>query len=889
MTTRSIFLSTSHRQALHARSLTDATIAAAGFYTVTSPAAAGKLLNWPSDGPAPALVIPYPGHPGLSRLRPDHPRSDKTGKTIKYESPRDSNGHLYIAAQDESLRNIAQRLIITESEFKALAISQLGYPAIGTAGVWGFHDVAGHRENRNWRLHSDFADIPLQGRTVYIAFDSDAVENAQVLYAEAVLARMLNSAGANVRIVRIPASPDGRKQGADDFLAASGTNAHTAFGKLLNLSSNSDLASLLPTTSDNQLCAKEVEELLTNVTFTAGLYAASEATYQIIANRLKKEHGISAAMLKNIVAAFRKRLSGMDNHGTHNEYEVVDGCTYAIRNGVRELIAECAMEITEISQIENGANMPEASFRLRVSAPHLATKETTVSPAQLEDARTIVSTLEAATGEHLRILPRRERDLIDAIHALSRPVRRRLFGTTGWARTDDGEHVYVLPRGCVTRAGLAKLDVAIDIAELTSYGFDKTANGGGHPFAGILDLLNAGQAEVTVLLVGQALLAPLIPHLGGRKPLVHLRGYSGVFKSEMLKQVRRLQGVPASVPLVAWTSTVNALERLIHLGKDLLIIIDDFKAALVPPPVWLRLLQNYGDSTARSRMTKELGSARTYVPRALVVTAGEEIPEGQRSAISRLLIVNAQKGWMTSEALTSLQTNPTIEIAGQWWIQHLAGSQDDLSKNFESEIIAWRGEFANRLGSVHARTPDGLAPLMAMYARLFAAIAHDCKVDFEECQQIAFDALLAVGRDTAKLTSVAAPGRRFLDALASMFQAFEARLVVIGTVPSAAWNNTDGVRVGWVTKDEIWLDPEQAFNVVESHLRRSGRSLGMNRDGIAHALSTEGLLKAQESDHHTCRRLLFGKRVRVLVFDPAAFDGASEDLPAVAQGTGRGK
>jgi putative DNA primase/helicase len=72
------------------------------------------------------------------------------------------------------------------------------------------------------------AAIPWQGRSVYIAFDSDATENINVRWAEYHLAQALSKKGATVRIIRFASGPvngDGKpvKVGLDDFLVT-----HTA-------------------------------------------------------------------------------------------------------------------------------------------------------------------------------------------------------------------------------------------------------------------------------------------------------------------------------------------------------------------------------------------------------------------------------------------------------------------------------------------------------------------------------------------------------------------------------------------------------------------------------------------------------------------------------------
>src|SRR5262249_29625735 len=67
-------------------------------------------------------------------------------------------------------------------------------------------------------LIDDLAAIAWQGRTVYIVFDSDAVSNSNVAWAEHHLAEELAGLGAMVKIVRLPHGET--KVGLEDFLVA---------------------------------------------------------------------------------------------------------------------------------------------------------------------------------------------------------------------------------------------------------------------------------------------------------------------------------------------------------------------------------------------------------------------------------------------------------------------------------------------------------------------------------------------------------------------------------------------------------------------------------------------------------------------------------------------
>jgi hypothetical protein len=66
-------------------------------------------------------------------------------------------------------------------------------------------------------------DIPVEGREVYIGFDSDVFSNPDVSDAARRIAAHLKDRGASVYLSYLPDGPDGSKTGADDYLAGGHT------------------------------------------------------------------------------------------------------------------------------------------------------------------------------------------------------------------------------------------------------------------------------------------------------------------------------------------------------------------------------------------------------------------------------------------------------------------------------------------------------------------------------------------------------------------------------------------------------------------------------------------------------------------------------------------
>lgn len=210
---------------------------AAGIRSVSVPETISALLNWKSPATAlgPCLMFTFRDAAGTligdyARLKPDKPRiakkGDNNGKPIKYESPRGKANRAYFPIGiSPALSEPSTALIITEGEKKSLKSTLDGFPIIGLVGIWGWitkrerdKDGKGVGERK---LIPELATVSWHGRSVYIAFDSDAAHKQEIQLAERYLAETLLAAGTReVKIVRLPDMPDGNKCGLDDFLVA---------------------------------------------------------------------------------------------------------------------------------------------------------------------------------------------------------------------------------------------------------------------------------------------------------------------------------------------------------------------------------------------------------------------------------------------------------------------------------------------------------------------------------------------------------------------------------------------------------------------------------------------------------------------------------------------
>jgi putative DNA primase/helicase len=212
--------------------LSDETISRCRFRSITDAKTIRHVLGWNAAhaGIGPCLGIPFPAPDGklngYARLKPDTPRlSQKDGTPVKYESPRGKRNHAYFPPGTWGiLFDATKPLILTEGEKKAAKADQDGFPAIGLTGVYGWQKKREDKEAPR-ELIPDLEAITWAGRTVYLVYDSDLAEKKAVAYAEWHLAEVLTAKGAAVKVVRLPAGPEGAKVGLDDYLVAHGPDA----------------------------------------------------------------------------------------------------------------------------------------------------------------------------------------------------------------------------------------------------------------------------------------------------------------------------------------------------------------------------------------------------------------------------------------------------------------------------------------------------------------------------------------------------------------------------------------------------------------------------------------------------------------------------------------
>ena len=216
-----------HWKFLRDRAVADEVTAERGYQSALRQADLEHLGFGRMQQSAPALVIPVwtvRGAVESYQLRPDKPRLNRKGKPRKYEMK--AGGRMLLDVHPRLVRRNEGKvsligdpsipLMVTEGIPKADAAISIGFCCIALLGVWSWR---GKNEAGGKTALPDWESIALDGRAVYVAFDSDVMEKPEVAAALARLKGLLESRKATVKLIYLSTGEHGEKIGLDDYIA----------------------------------------------------------------------------------------------------------------------------------------------------------------------------------------------------------------------------------------------------------------------------------------------------------------------------------------------------------------------------------------------------------------------------------------------------------------------------------------------------------------------------------------------------------------------------------------------------------------------------------------------------------------------------------------------
>jgi len=424
-----------------------------------------------------------------------------------------------------------------------------------------------------------------------------------------------------------------------------------------------------------------------------------------------------------------------------------------------------------------------------------------------------------------------------AIQLCSTPIPQRyMYGHLGWHER-NGYVFYLHGGGAIDAHGVVS-DIQTKLPEeFMGYVLPPPPRGE--------TLTNTIQASLRMLEVAPDPIAlPLYSAiwaaiLGKADLSLHLTGATGIGKTELVSLIQQHFGptmdarhLPAN-----WSSTSNALEMLAFYAKDALMVVDDFAPTGSAADVQglhrtaERLLRAQGNRSGRQRLSSDAALKPSKPPRGLIVSTGEDIPQGQ-SLRARVLVLEVGPQDTDFTLLTQYQKDAAAglyaqALAGfiQWFASRYTPATGYLPRHVERlRRLAQRS-------SRHRRTSEIVATLfMGMHYFTQYAVEHQAMSprDARDLRRRAWSALETAAVRQAQLLATADPVERFLELLSAAITRGRADMAATDGTPPAdpqAWgwrkNRTDkhttaefrpcGTKIGWIKGDEVFLLPDSTY------------------------------------------------------------------------------
>ena len=540
-----------------------------------------------------------------------------------------------------------------------------------------------------------------------------------------------------------------------------------------------------------------------------------------------------------------------------------------------------------------------------------------------------MSWVEHKLGARFIIEPRVKDYLRAAIQKLSMETKiSNLFAYTGFVEIDRNL-VYLMPNGCLDEGGLSSDVVAtISLQAPPPYGFPKRM-GKFTPEEKkcfIELLMRVAEPDIAIPL----LIAPFRAVLSHFLPCdfsLYLEGPSGSKKSSLVAIPLAFfgKGFDRKSLTTNWTGTVNAIEAILHIFKDTLIVIDDFAPRGSSHDVARmnqsadRIFRNVGNQGARARLTSTAKLRPSYLNRGLVAATGEDLPTGH-SIHARIIPISIDKKSVDVSVLSELQNICSKGVPNEIlsdFILWILKNNKHIQATIGEHLSRLRQKYM-KLGS-HSRFPENMANLglgLIFFKQFCESSELLNKSEMKQVEKLWIESLKLLAAKEQRLFTINEPADHFIELLKGAFQSNLGYLAdkKTGDEPSSpslfGWRSTGDkaarkihysasgiLKVGWVDADNAYLLPDAALAAAKRFGNSIGENFALQKRTLHKRLADAGYLLLSEKETFTPKVTVEKKRERVLVIPLAKLDIVDEDfeeespvlpLPTLKYAEGRG-
>ncbi|MBS1983580.1 MAG: hypothetical protein JST16_05350 [Bdellovibrionales bacterium] len=480
-----------------------------------------------------------------------------------------------------------------------------------------------------------------------------------------------------------------------------------------------------------------------------------------------------------------------------------------------------------------------------------------------------------------------------AIQILSEDAKREHVYAHFGFRKISGEWMFLHSKGAITANGFSSsIQVNAGNEQLSDYLLPEPPTGSvlAEAVRASLSFLEVAKDQVSFPLLAATYRAPLGEFLKIDSS-IFVAGPSGNFKSELTALMQGHFGLKFNSRNFPgnWTSTENFIERQSFLTKDCIFTVDDFNPKGTVADVQRlhqkadRVLRAQGNGSGRGRMNADGSLRRTNFPRCQIISSGEDIPNGY-SLRARMLIVEMSRSDVNVEELTRLQRfrdAGLLAAAMSAYVRWLIPQADSMKARLSESFKSYRERAGPDLA--HGRTPDILASLMVGMDGLVSFAQYSGVLTEEEGSEL-LDKAWRVFVELAKLQGEhltnEEPAARFMELLKTALLTGKAYLDSLedGVRPDACeqwgWKNglggcgTDylrqGEHIGWVGKDEVYLEPNAAYAVVSKMAQSQNEPMPITKNTLWKRLIQKDIARRGHGKNLS-KKTIRGVRRQVLV------------------------
>jgi hypothetical protein len=293
-----------------------------------------------------------------------------------------------------------------------------------------------------------------------------------------------------------------------------------------------------------------------------------------------------------------------------------------------------------------------------------------------------------------------------------------------------------------------------------------------------------------------------------------------------------------------------------------------------------QLVQNYGDGVGKGRLNSASELRATYPIRGVLISSGEDQPEGEASTLARILSVEIGKGAVHLGRLTRLQTTdgPYLHLLTIDYLQWLL-TQGELGEEPRDLHHATRANILAKLKDVeHATNPGRVATNVAalyvswvVFCRFLVSRGHWTQARGDDWLLQAKTDLLALAKRQLDLTTGERYSNLFLEAVQGLLAS--GRAVLVDAERETHTVEPGQVVIGARAHDGLYLVVETTYNEVSKTTRAAGGTVGYSKKALGQLLHQDGLLIVDDKlPSYTVQKRINGVRAWCWRLHPSVLD-----------------